>query len=159
MSTKKYVVILTEAEREKLDDLIHRGQCLARDQTRARIVVKAADGLSDERIVADLGCALATVARIRRRFAEEGLESAVHDRPRPGPAPKLSEVQTAHLTALACSPAPEGRKAWTLVLLADKMVELALVDSLSSETVRRAMKKKSAQALAKQRVVHSRRQR
>ena len=155
MSTKKYIVELTVAERDELDGLIHRGKSLARSQTRARILLKAAKGQLDADISNELGCGLSTVERTRKRFVEEGLESALHERPRPGANPKLTAAQTAHLTALACSPAPGGRKSWTLRLLADRMVEMGVVESLSYETVRQAMKKKPAQALASQRVVHS----
>lgn len=154
MSTKKYIVDLTVAERDELDGLIHRGKSAARTQTRARILLKAAHGQLDTTIAQELGCGLSTVERTRRRFVEEGLDAALHERPRPGAKPKLTASQTAHLTALACSPAPGGRKGWTLRLLADRMVELAVVESLSYETVRQALKKKPAQALANQRVVH-----
>ena len=148
MSTKNYIIDLTEAEQGELEGLIHHGKSPARTQTRARILLKAAVGYPDSKIAAELGCGLSTVERTRKRFVVEGLAAAIHDRPHPGTQPKLSPAQTAHLTALACSPAPGGRKAWTLRLLADKMVELAVVESLSYETVRQVMKKKSAQALA-----------
>lgn len=154
MSTKKYVVELTVSERDELEGLIHHGKSLARTQSRARIILKAADGEADSVIAHAVRCGLSTVERTRKRFVEEGLAAALHDHPRPGANPKLTAAQTAHLTALACSPAPGGRKSWTLRLLADRMVEMGVVESLSYETVRQAMKKKPAQALASQRVVH-----
>ncbi len=82
-----------------------------------------------------------TVSRVRRRFVEEGLESALKERPRPGQRRKLDGKQEAHLVAVACSPAPEGRVRWTLQLLANKVVELDLADSISPETVRQMLKK------------------
>ena len=158
MPTKKYIVELTEAERDELNVLIHRGKTNARSYTRARILLKSSDGLKDTQIAQELGCNVATIERIRKRFVEEGLYLAIHDHPHPLPKPKLDGAQTAYLTALACSSAPQGRKSWTLRLLAGTMVEMAVVDSLSYETVRKTLKKKSAQALAGQRMVYSRRQ-
>ena len=83
----------------------------------------------------------ATVARTRRRFAEEGLEAAINDRPRPGRERKLNGRQEAHLVAVACSDAPAGHTNWTLHLLADKVVELEFAGSISLETVRQILKK------------------
>ena len=83
----------------------------------------------------------ATVARVRKRFVEEGLEAAINDKPRPGRERKLSGRQEAHLVAIACSNAPEGHTNWTLHLLADKVVELEFAGSISLETVRQILKK------------------
>ena len=96
---------------------------------------------------------MSTVWRTRKRFAEEGLERALQERPRPGPQCKLDGKEEAHLIAVACSQAPEGHSHWTLRLLADKAVELGFADSMSYETVRRTLKKPT-QALADKGVVH-----
>ena len=87
---------------------------------------------------------MATVERVRQRFVEAGLESALHERPRPGAAPKLTGQEEAHLIAVACSQPPLGRARWSLRLLADKAVELGLCDSLSHEAVRQTLKKTSS---------------
>jgi transposase len=96
---------------------------------------------------------MATVGRIRQRFVEEGLEAALKDRPRPGQRRKLSGKQEARLIALACSSPPQGRARWTLRLLADKVVELGLTESICHETVRQVLKKRP-QTVAKPPVVH-----
>ena len=141
MPAKKYIVDLAQSEREQLQQLISRGKPAARTVTRARILLKADQGATDEQIVAALATSVATVERLRQRFVEEGLDSALHERPRPGSTPKLSGKEEAHLIAVACSPAPSGRARWSLRLLADKAVELRLCDSLSHETVRQVLKK------------------
>ena len=81
------------------------------------------------------------VAQVRRRYVQEGLEAALYERPRPGVAPKLSAQQTAILIAETCSAAPKGRDTWTMQLLADRLVTLGVVESISDETVRRVLKK------------------
>jgi transposase len=143
MPAKKYIVSLTEEERAHLQQLIRRGQAAARTVTRARILLKADAGYRDEQIVAALSTSLATVERVRQRCVEEGVESALKERPRRGSAPKLSGKEEAHLIALACSVPPLGRARWSLRLLADKAVELDLCESLSHETVRQTLKKTS----------------
>ena len=142
---KKYIVRLSEEERTGLEKLISRGKGAARKINHARILLKAdADGANwtDEKIRDALDTSFSTILRVREGFVEEGLEAALN-RKRPGKTleRKLDGVQEAHLIAVACSPAPEGRKRWTLRLLADKMVELAYVDTLSYETVRQTLKK------------------
>jgi putative transposase len=141
MPAAKYVVDLTPEEREHLLQLMRRGKPAARTVTRARILLKAAEGLTDEQIAAALHVGSATVGRVRQRFVEEGLESALHERPRPGQRRKLTGKQEAHVIALACSQAPEGRERWTLRLLADTVVERGWVPALSYETVRQTLKK------------------
>jgi transposase len=107
---------------------------------RARILLHAARGASDAEIVTALGVGIATVARTRRRFVEAGLD-ALNERPRPGARRHLSAKAEARLVAEACSTAPEGRKHWTVRLLAGRVVELGLAESCSHETVRRVLKK------------------
>ena len=140
MPKKKYIVDLSADERETLHQLIKRGKPSARKVTRARILLHASDGLTDEQIVAALNTGIATVERTRRRFVEEGLE-CLNERARPGQWRKLSGKQEAHVIAVACTPAPDGQARWTLQLLADKVVELQYADSIARETVRQVLKK------------------
>ncbi len=140
MPKKKYIIDLSAEEREQLRQLITRGTPSARKVTRARILLHAADGLSDEQISAALKTGIATVERTRQRFVEEGLE-CLNERPRPGQRRKLSGKQEAHVIAVACTSAPDGRSRWTLQLLADKVVELKYADSIARETVRQMLKK------------------
>ena len=132
MPKKKYLVTLTDGERH--------GTHATRKVTRARILLKAADGWTDEQIAAALQVGRVTVERTRQRFVECRL-GALHARPRPGNKPKLSAKAEARLIAEACSPAPEGRQRWTLQLLADRLVQLQLAESYSYEAVRRVCKK------------------
>ena len=145
---KKYRVTLTAAEREGLGGLLARGKADVRRLKHAQILLKADEaeggpGWPDERIAEAVGVGTTTVERIRQRFVEEGLASALSPY-RGGKriyARKLDGEQEAHLIALACSAPPEGQARWTLRLLANRMVELAYVDALSHETVRQALKK------------------
>lgn len=140
MPKKKYFVKLTEEQRQELQHLIRRGTTSARVITRARILLKASDGCTDEEIATALGVGIATTERVRKRFELRGLQG-INDLPRPGQKPKLDVKAEARLIAEACSQAPEGRKSWTLQLLADRVVELNLADSYSYEAVRRVLKK------------------
>ena len=140
MPRKKDVVELTAEERRTLEQLVQRGKSSARKLTRARILLQADEGLTDEEIATGLDVGVATVERLRQRFVEENLE-ALNERPRPGGQCKLSGKQEAHLIAVACTPAPNGQSHWTLQLLADQAVELGFVDSIARETVRQVLKK------------------
>jgi transposase len=138
---KKYIVELDPEEREQLRNLVRRGKQSARRINRARILLLADDGRTDEEIWTALQVGKCTVERTRQRFVEEGLEAALNERPRPGKPPKLDGKQEALLVAIACSEAPDGRDRWTMQLLADRLVELKVVDSIVDETVRRVLKK------------------
>lgn len=139
---KTYIVTLTNDERETLNKLISAGKGAARRIAHARILLKADQGLTDEAIIEAVEVSRSTVERVRKRFVEEGLEAALDPRrPEKPRQRKLDGRQEAQLIALACSAPPPGRARWTLCLLADKMVELEYVDSLSYETVRRTLKK------------------
>ena len=138
---KRYIVDLTADERAGLLALLHKGVAPARRLTRARILLLADEGGTDQEVAAALHVHPATAERARRRFVEGGVERALSDKPRPGGRPKLDGKQEAHLVAPACSAPPEGRARWTMQLLADRLVELALVDAISDETVRRTLKK------------------
>jgi transposase len=141
----KFVVRLTAAQREELERLAATGQRSAAAVTRARILLKAdagRDGWSDDRVAEALDISPATVARARKKFVQQGLEAAVHrKRPTGRQYRKLDGAQEARLIALACSPPPEGRERWTLQLLADKLVELHIVEAISDDTVQRTLKK------------------
>ena len=141
MPVSKYKVELTQSERSALIETSGRGKPLARTVKRALALLKADEGLLDREVAEAVSLSAATVARVRRRFVEEGLEAAINDRPRSGRERKLSGRQEAHLVAIACSNAPEGHTNWTLHLLADKVVELEFAGSISLETVRQILKK------------------
>lgn len=151
---KRYIVDLTEAERAELESLTRRGIASARRLTRARVLLLADEGASDEVVAAALHVHRRTVERLRQHFVEEGFARALSDKPRPGGRPKLDARQEAFLIALACSAPPEGRARWTLQLLADRLVALEVVEAISDETVRRALKKERAEAVAAEALVH-----
>jgi transposase len=140
MPRKKYVVDLTAEERTTLEQLLQRGKSSARKLTRARILLQADEGLTDEEIATALEVGVATVERTRQRFVEANLE-ALNERPRPGGQRKLNSKQEAHLIAVACTPAPGGQARWTLHLLAEQVVELGFAQSIARETVRQVLKK------------------
>jgi transposase len=127
---KESLVDLNADEREQWEHLLRGGKPATRQVTRARILLKAADGCRDEAIAQALHVGRITVERTRQRFVEGGL-AALHDRPRPGKKPKLTAKGEARLIAAACSAAPEGRQRWTLELVADRVVELQLAESYS----------------------------
>ena len=137
----KYKVDLTDHDRERLLDLTRHGKSSVRKVKRAMILRKASDGLSLEQIAEALDVGTATVSRTRRRYAEEGLESALDERARPGQRRKLSWQQEAYLFSLASTDAPEGYARWTLRLLAYQAIELGFADSISHETIRQALKR------------------
>jgi len=140
MPKKKYLVDLSTEEGESLRQLVRRGKHSSRKVTRARILLLACDGSTDEQIVLALKTGFATVERTRKRFVEEGL-GCLTERPRRGQARKLTGTQEAHLIAVACSTPPLGRARWTLSLLADKVVELKFATTIARETVRQVLKK------------------
>ena len=147
---KKYIVKLTAEEKEQLSCLLSSGKERARKLTRARILVKADKGWTDRIICAALDVSRPTVERTRRRFVEEGFESSLsHRSPRRDYDRRLDGDAEARLIALACSAPPEGRERWTLRLLAQRLVMLEQVDveSVSYETVRQVLKKRT-EALA-----------
>ncbi len=142
---KRYVVHLTEDERERLEALVRRGRAHSRKLLHGRILLKAdanGDGWTDERIAEALEVSVATVARERRRFCEEGLEVALMARKPSRPRRRVLDRRAeARLVALAGSEPPEGRGGWTLRLLADRMVKLGHVEGVSHETVRTTLKR------------------
>jgi transposase len=138
---KKYIVDLKEAELFQLRSLIKTGKHKARTITRANILLMASEGYSDSAIASSLRISVSTVERTREKFVVGGLEYALEDRPHPRKPRKLDGKQEAFLVATACSTAPEGRTRWTMQLLADQLVNLGIVDSISDETVRQTLKK------------------
>lgn len=144
---EKYRVTLTADERNAMDKLVSVGRAAARKLTHARILLladtSAGRAQADEQIVLALGTSLRSVERIRKRFVTEGLDSAINPKPQP-PRPDKIKIKgdiEQHLVRLACSDPPDGRCHWTLQLLADELVVLGLIDTISPETVRQALKK------------------
>jgi hypothetical protein len=144
---EKYRVTLTEEEREQLRQLVNAGKGAARRLTHARVLLladtAAGNPHTDEGIVAALGTSLRTVERVRKRLVTEGLRAAIDPRPQPARPGKVKIKGQAEqrLVALACSDPPQGRCHWTLQLLADELVVLGLLDTVSVETVRQALQK------------------
>ncbi len=137
----KYTVNLSESEIKQLQEITSKGKTAARKLKRAQILLLADEGHPDKTIAQMLKVGESTVHRIRQRCVEEGVELALKERPRQGSNRKLDGKTEAFLVATACSEAPEGRESWTMQLLADRLVELNLVESISDETVRRTLKK------------------
>jgi transposase len=144
---KKYVITLSPEEREQLVAVVRKGKVAARKRLHAQLLLQADSGAegpawTDEEISAAFAVHPTTVANVRQRCVEEGLQAALQRRaPRRQYQRKLDGAQEAHLIAVACSEPPAGQKRWTLGLLADKLVELAVVDSIARETVRQTLKK------------------
>ena len=147
MSGKRYTIELTTEEREQLNRLVRGGKHAARIVTRARILIKIDEDWKVPQIAAALDVSEGTVYRVKRRYAAEGLEGVLRDRVQSNRFRKLDQKGEAHLIALACSDALEDHDHWTVSAsggLADRMVELGLVESLSYETVRLRLKKTSS---------------
>ena len=145
---KKYVVRLTSDERKELEDLVRKGQTQAYRIKHAHVLLKANAGgpvWTDEAIAEAFCCHIRTVEGIRKRFVLQGLEAGLERKKRATPPREriLDGEKEARLIALSCSQPPQGRSRWTLELLADKMVELNVVDHISYQTVRRTLKKTS----------------
>jgi transposase len=147
MSTKKYHVTLTSAERDHLKEIIAKGKQAAAKIRRAHLLLatdESEEGLkmTDEQIKTAYHVSLRTVERLRQRFVEEGFEVALQAKSTGGPQViKIDGEVEAHVIALRLGPVPEGRNCWTMRLLAEKMVELEYVDSISHESVRQVLKK------------------
>jgi transposase len=135
------VVDLSSEEREQLEALTRKGTVSARRMKRALVLLAADEGDKDGEIAEKVRVDVTTVERLRQRFVEEGLAAALSEHPRPGKTRLLDGKQEAYLVALACSKPPEGRTVWTMQLLADRLVELQIVESISDETVRRTLKR------------------
>jgi transposase len=146
MRKKKYIVALSPEQQQELEQLVNKGRAPAYQIKHANILLKVdanGAGWADKQVAEAFGCHAGTVANVRRRFVERGLQGAVIRKVQAAPSrePILDGEKEAHLIALACSPPPEGRVRWTLKLLAGKLVELEVADSISDQTVRRTLKK------------------
>jgi transposase len=155
---KKYLVKLTDEERQGLQTLVSQGRAAARKITRAWILLKtdtsAGPAWPDEQIRTTFAVGLATIYRVRQTFVEEGLAAVLTRRPKARHRRRqLDGEQEAHLIALACSKPPSGRRRWTIRLLAAKMVELEYTEHVCPETVRQTLKKRT-QTVAGENVVH-----
>lgn len=147
MSEKRYPVYLSAEQKQELHHLIHTGTSSAHQQMAARVLLKADEvneqRLSSSQIASALEISPRTVIRIKQRFVQQGLSAALSGNyPKERPLRrKIDGRVEAHLIALACGPAPQGHRRWTMQLLADRIVDLGIVDQISDETVRLALKK------------------
>ena len=132
---------LTKEERRSLKTLFRSGKRANRQQTRARILDLLDRKVPPPQIAETLSCAIGTIYNVKRRYQKEGLDAALIDKPRSGKPPSIDGVQRAKITALACSPAPEGHARWTLRLLAGRAVQLGVVESISHNAVKEILKK------------------
>ena len=157
---KKYIVRLSAEERENLKKLVQTGKAAAYKRLHAQILLKAdisedGDGWKDIEISKAFDTSSRTVERVRQRLVEHGLDAAINRaKPSRTRRKKLDGEQEAYLIAISCSKPPSGRICWTFQLLADKMVELNYVDTISDETVRKVLKKRN-QTVAKERMVYT----
>jgi transposase len=140
---KRYIVNLTRPEREALEQLVKRARVSGVKRQRATILLRADDDLTDQEIAEELQVGVRTVARVRQRCIDRGVEASLERKPQdiPSRPRKLDGAAEARLTQIACSEAPQGRSRWTLSLLADKLVELKVFASVSKSTVQRGLKK------------------
>ena len=138
---KKYIINLSISEREQLEQVSNKGKISARKYKRIQILLMSESGYSDVEIGRTLKVSVATIERIRKKFVLLGLESILDEKPRPGKPKKLAGKEEAFLIATACSDPPYGRNNWTMQLLANKLIQLSVVDSISDETIRRTLKK------------------
>lgn len=137
---KRHVVELTEDDRAALEQL--EAEPLTRRQRyRVQILLYAHAGDTDEEIAHELGVSIGTAANVRRRYAAGGLDAALNDKPRPGAKPILDGKAQAIVIAVACSPTPHGRATWTARMIAERLVELQVVEGVSEDTILRVLKK------------------
>jgi len=142
MARKKlHIVSLKEQEREELKQYLRKGKSSARSLTRARILLLADEGRDDEMIAEALKVSKSTASRIRTRYCEGGLDFSLHEKARSGAPPKIDGRIEAQLTLLACSEPPDGRSRWTVRLLADRLIEMEVVEAISHMSVQRLLKK------------------
>jgi transposase len=144
MPTKQRVVTLTKGERKTLEDFVSHGKKSARAITRARILLLFDEGRNEQELTEILGVSRGTVYNVRKKHQQKGQASILdllHDAPRSGRPIRLDSRVEAKVTMIACSTPPTGRGRWTLQLIADKLVELAVTESISHESVRRVLKK------------------
>ena len=144
---RKYIIRLTEAERQRLKDLVYKGKAAAYRRTHAQIMLLSDEsgfgpGLLDSEVSKTVGVNERTVSRLRQRFVEEGLEAALERKARVRERSRVLDGDgEAHLVAMMCSEPPPGQSRWTLKLLSDRLIELEIVESISHESVRQVLKK------------------
>ena len=141
MSQKSHCVKLKKHARQYLQKIVESGEEKARKITRCRVLLLADKGRTDQEISDALNVCLATIFNIRRRYSQGGLERAINEEARSGQPPKFKGKSMAKITALACSQPPEGRATWSLRLLADRVIELDIVESISHVSVHNILKK------------------
>ena len=147
MPSKKYIVDLSPSERNYLEEITNKGKTAAYKMNHARILLKAdinheGGGWTDSKISEALNIGHATIERVRKRFVEEGIEPALNRREQKNRRSRIIDGEKeAYLIAIACSQTPAGKSHWTLQMLADKMVELKVVEKVSTETIRQTLKK------------------
>ncbi len=141
MSQKSHCVKLKKHVRQYLQKIVESGEDKARKITRCRILLLADQGRTDQEISDALNVCLATIFNIRRRYCQEGLERAISEGARSGQPPKFKGKSMAKITAIACSKPPEGRAKWSLRLLADHVIELDIVETISHVSIRNILKK------------------
>jgi transposase len=143
--SKRQTVNLTTEQRKELEEMVHKGESSARKQTRARILLLSDRSQGQKRSQSEVAevlmCNTTTVGNICRRYGREGLAAALSEKPRPGKPPKVTGEVEAHLVAIACSQAPEGHGRWTLRLLAERLVALEFVESISPMAIGNVLKK------------------
>lgn len=140
---EKYIVKLTDVQRNELFSLLNKGEHNSRIIKRVNILLQSDAGKTAPQISENLKTTKQTVYNIRKRFTKSGLDSSLYEKPRPGGKRRLDARQEAHVIATACSAPPGCRSRWTIRLLTDRIVELNIVDEISRETVRRTLKKTS----------------
>jgi transposase len=140
---KRYIVNLTREERAGLEQIVRRERVSGLKRQRANILLKADEGLTDQEIADELDVGVVTAERVRKRCCERGIEASLERKPQDNPSRprKLDGASEAQLVRIACSSPPQGRARWTIALLADKLVELKVFDSVSASTVQRGLKK------------------
>ncbi|RCJ26624.1 transposase [Nostoc sp. ATCC 43529] len=138
---KKHIVKLTQEQHQELLEIVKKGKATARTIRRAHTLLMASSGKTDEEIAKILHISVATVERTRKQFVQENLNNTLTERSRPGKPRKLIGKVEAFLIATTCSQPPTGHQRWTLQLLADKLISVEMVDSISADTVGRALKK------------------
>ena len=156
MVNKKYVIHLTERDRNYLQQFVSTGKRSARQFQRAMALLLSDKGKTDEEIHDILDTSTRTIERIREKYVNRGLDCALHELPRPGQPKKLSSSQEAQIIAIACSDAPEGRSHWTLELLREEAVKKDIIDEISTEPIRILLKRHDIKPWKKKDVVYSR---
>jgi transposase len=155
MVNKKYIVHLNEEDRGFLQQFTSTGKRSAREFLRGMILLLADKGKTDEEIHEILNVSTCTIQRTRQKYATDGLDSALHELPRPGQPKKLSSAQEQQIIAIACSTAPEGRSHWTLELLKEEAINRGIVDEISTGPIRILLKEHNLKPWKKKDVVHS----